>query len=1094
MRHLHRMAAVASALLGLLPAVALAQGTNISGRVTSDAQIPLQGVSVSIPSLGVGAYSDAQGHYAFTVPGTRVAGQQATLIARRIGFTAKSVRVTLSGAAITQDFSLAATATELTGIVVTALGIEKEKSQLGTAVQQVSSADLTQTKGTGVIEQIEGKVSGVQITGSGNPGGSSYITIRGANSVLGDNSPLFIVDGVPVSHNDRGASANSGWDFGSVINDINADDIESMTVLKGPNAAALYGSRAANGVILITTKTGKNTGGRMRTDANTFYTFENPSRLPTYQNQYGQGAGGEFMYVDGAGGGVNDYADQSWGPKLDGRTSGCTFKSGFSGGVGIANQYDTGAPCKQFTAINGGPWIAHPNNVEDFFQTGHTASATVAASGGNERLNARFSAATDNVQSFIPGTYLTKTNASVNGTLQVSEKLSTNASVQYVRNNGRNRPGQGYANSILESFVWFGRQVDMAALKSAWDAGTSGAANNGPANREFNWNYNFHNNPYFLMYGNPENDTRDRVIGNIAATYKLTDWLNLTGRTGSDWYRMNINQNWSPANITGAPVNPSYNGAFSLTNDYNNETNSEALLTANKTYSSFALSGTFGGNIRKETFNTTNVATQGISAPGIYNVSNAAIAPTNTQQLLQRQVNSFYGSASFTYNGWWTLEGTARNDWSSTLPQGANSYFYPSVNSSVLLSDLFPGIKRGPVSYMKVRGSIAQVGNDAAPYQLRTTYAGLAQQFKSQPQFTLGNAIANQELKPELTKSSEGGLEIGLYNGRIDIDASYYDKKTRNQIFPVTISPANGFTSTVINAGLIKNEGFEALLSVIPLQLANGFQWNSTFNFSKNRSRVVTLSPGIASIRLGSTWYVDVQAREGQPYGSLFGNAYARDAATGLIYTDGGLTVASSQKKVLGNIQPDWIGGWNNTFTYKNITIGGLLDIHRGGDLWSVTNWFGDYAGVLKSSLKGREVDWQNPGYLVKGIDINTCPDPAAAAAKGTCPGGKMNTDTVTSEQYFQNIFPVNEGYIYKDNYVKLRELRIGLELPQRWASKFHASAMNVSLTGRNLYTWTSVPNVDPEVSYSNQAGTQGEEYASIPNTRSFGVSVKVTP
>jgi TonB-linked SusC/RagA family outer membrane protein len=1086
-RHLHRIAAVASVLLGLLPATARAQGTNISGRVTSDAQVPLQGVSVSIPSLGVGAYTDAQGKYAFTVPGTRVAGQTATLVARRIGFTAKTVSITLSGSAITQDFALASAPTELTGVVVTALGIEKEKSQLGTAVQQVSSADLTQTKGTGVIEQIQGKVSGVQITGSGNPGGSSYITIRGANSITGDNSPLFIVDGVPVSHRDRGASANSGFDFGSVINDINPDDIESMTVLKGPNAAALYGSRAANGVILITTKNGKNTGGRMRTEANSFYTFENPSRLPDYQNGYGQGAGGEFMYVDGAGGGVNDYADQSWGPRLDGRTSGCTFVTG-------TTTYDKSVPCKQFTAINGGPWIAHPNNVQDFFQTGHTGSATVAASGGTDRLNARLSAGTDNVSSFIPGTYLQKTNAMLSGNLQVSDKLSTNATVQYVRNNGHNRPGQGYANSILESFVWFGRQVDMSALKSAWNSGETGAVNNGPADREFNWNYNFHNNPYFLMYGNPESDTRDRVIGNVAATYKLTDWLNLTGTAGSDWYRLNINQNWSPANITGAPVNPSYNGAFALTNDYNNETNTSVLATANKTLSRFAVSGTFGGNVRKETFTTAGVATQGISAPGIYNVSNAAIAPTNNQTLQQRQVNSMYGSASFTYNGWWSVEGTARNDWSSTLPQGANSYFYPSVNSSILLSDLIPAIKTGPISYLKVRGSIAQVGNDAAPYQLRTTYTGLAQQFKSQPQFTLGNAIANQELKPEITKSSEGGLELGLFNGRVDLDASYYEKNTRNQIFPVTISPTTGFTSTIINAGRVKNEGFEALLSVIPLQLANGFQWSTTFNYSKNASKVVTLYPGIATIVLGSTWYVNVEAREGQPYGALYGNAYARDKATGLIYTDGGLTVASAQKQVLGNITPDWVGGWSNTFTYKNLTVGGLLDIRRGGSLWSVTNWFGDYAGVLKSSMKGREVDWNNPGYVVHGIDINTCPDPSAAASKGVCPGGKMNTDTVTSEQYFQNIFPVNEGYVYKDNWVKLRELRVALELPQRWANKFHASALNVALTGRNLYTWTNVPNVDPEVSYSNQAGTQGEEYASIPNTRSLGVSVRITP
>src|SRR5512146_245486 len=478
-RELRRGLAVAWVLLGAFPLAARAQ-TTITGHVTSDAQQPLAGVAVSIPSLSLGTYTDATGRYSFTVP----AGLATALVprtARRIGCQPKAVTVTLSGGTITQNFSLTSAPTELTGIVVTALGIEREKSQMGTAVQQVTNDALSQTKASNVVDQLQGKVSGVQITGSGNPGGSTYITIRGANSITGDNSPLYVVDGVPISHNDHGASANSGWDFGSAINDLNPDDIESLTVLKGPNAAALYGSRAANGVILIKTKTGHNTAGRMRTDFNSFYTYESPARLPTYQNQYGQGASGEFLYIDGAGGGVNDYADQSWGPKLDGRTSGCIFKPGFSGGIDIPNQYDSSVPCKQFNAVDGGPWIAHPDNVKDFFQTGHTASATVAVSGGTDRANARLSAGTDNVQSFIPGTYLTKVNGMLSGTLEVTDRISTNASVQYVRNAGRNRPGQGYANSILESFVWFGRQVDMNILKQNWQK--SATLNNGPDGR-----------------------------------------------------------------------------------------------------------------------------------------------------------------------------------------------------------------------------------------------------------------------------------------------------------------------------------------------------------------------------------------------------------------------------------------------------------------------------------------------------------------------------------------------------------------------------------------------------------------------------------
>jgi hypothetical protein len=412
------------------------------------------------------------------------------------------------------------------------------------------------------------------------------------------------------------------------------------------------------------------------------------------------------------------------------------------------------------------------------------------------------------------------------------------------------------------------------------------------------------------------------------------------------------------------------------------------------------------------------------------------------------------------------------------LPKGNNSYFYPSVNTSIVLSDVLPAVKVGPITYLKLRGSIAEVGNDAVPYQLRTTFAGIASQFRGQPQFTLNDVIADAALKPELTKSSEGGVELGLLNGRVDFDASYYEKNTRNQIFPVSISNANGFSATTINAGRIKNEGFEALLTTVPLQMRNGFQWTSTFNFSKNASRVVTLYPGIKSIRLGSAWNVDIQAREGEPYGALWGYAYARDSASGQLLTDGGLTIPGG-KKVLGNITPDWVGGWSNQFTYKNWTVSGLVDVHKGGNLWSITNYWGDYAGVLKSSMKGREVDWNNPGVLVHGIDVNT---------------GQANADTVTAEEYFQNIYPVNEGYVFNDSWVKFRELRVGFELPQRWANRFHSSAMNIAFTGRNLYTWSKVPNVDPEVSYSNQAGTQGEEYASIPNSRSFGFSVRVTP
>ena len=1051
--NLKRWLAVAAAMLGLVPAMAAAQqGTTITGRVVSDAGAPIQGVSVSIAAMGVGAYTKDDGSYTVVVP-ARYNGQSAVLVARRIGFTQATADITLSGGTITQNFAMTTVPTVLTGVVTTALGAQVQKSQLGTAQQQLSTADLTTTPTDNVLKSIEGKVSGVQITGSGTQGGSTRIVIRGANSINGNNEPLFVVDGVAIANRDRGASAGSGWDFGSTINDLNPDDIATMSVLKGPNAAALYGSQAANGVIIITTKSGSASGPGLRTEANTFYTWDNPSILPTYQNQYGQGAGGAFKYVDGAGGGVNDGADQSWGPKLDGR------------------------PIQQFTCPTSTcPWVAHPNNVASFFPTGHTMTADFAVSGGTEHANARLSVGTDQTQGIIPGNFLRKNTANLTGRLQVNDKFSTNASLQYIRDEGQNRPGQGYGNSILESFVWFGRQVDMSVLKANWQK--SGALNNGPANREFNWNYNYHNNPYFLMYGNPENDTRDRLIGQVSATYKFTDWLSLMGQAGGDVYSMGISQDYSVADITGINMDYSTQGAFGTTNDYNNSRNSNLTLTANHDLGSHvSFSGLVGGSVRQQHFNTNSLYVSGITAAGIYNVSNAAIAPTVSQNEQNSQVNSTYGSASFTWDGWWTVEGTARQDWSSTLPKGHNSYFYPSVNSSFVLTDAFPQLKTNWLSYLKLRGSIAQVGNDASPYQLASVFNGSSSKYSGQALYSLSTNLANANLKPEITKSGEIGIEASFYSGRANLDATWYQKATRNQIFNVPISYTTGFQSQAVNAGRIFNHGIEALLTVIPLQLENGFQWTTTFNYSRNRSMVDALSPGIATIVLGGTWGVSAQARTGYPYGVLYGTAFKRDSATGQLLTDGGLTVSGGQK-VLGNSQPDWIGGWSNSFSYKNWTLSALVDAHVGGDVFSITNWWGDYAGVLKSSLPGREVDWNNPGIVVKGIDVNT---------------GQPNTTNVTAEEYQQNIYPVNESAIYRDTYFKLRELRIGYDLPSRWAHKFNASAVNLAVIGSNLHTWTTVPNIDPEFAYSN-GNTQGIEYASIPSPRSWGISVRITP
>jgi TonB-linked SusC/RagA family outer membrane protein len=1083
---LSRFLAVAGTVLGLSPAFAQAQGTNISGLVTGAGGAPLAGASVSIPTLRVGGFTDDAGHYSFTVPAS-ANGTTVTVIARRLGFQPSSATVTVSGSPVTQNYSLSAAATELQGVVVTALGLTREKSQLGTAQQQVSNTELNQTKALNMVEQLEGKVSGVNITGSGTQGGSTNIVIRGANSITGNNQPLFIVDGTPISNNEsskarHSGDPNGGFDFGSGISDLNPDDIATLSVLKGPNAAALYGSRASNGVVIITTKKGASGSNRAHAEFSSTYTWDHPSILPTYQNQYGQGAAGEFAYVDGQGGGVNDNLDQSFGPKLDGRTTGCTF-------LPNTTTYDASAPCTQFTAPGvGTPWIAHPNNVEDFFNTGHTRSGTIAFSGGTDRASARLSLGRDNVTGYIPNNNFQKTSGLLNGTLKVTDRLSTDATLQYIHNAAMQRPGTGYNFGILEGFIWFGRQVDMEALRN-YQQGA--AVNNGPAGREFNWNYSYHNNPLWVQYQNPLQDSRDRFIGTVSATYNLTEWANLIARTGSDIYRFNINQDWAQGNIQSGPgspsvsIDPNYFGGLSNTSDYSNQNNSDLLLTVNRGLGSrFALNGTVGGTVRQEKFNTDNIYTPGLSVAGIYNISNAAITPTPTAYVARRQVNSLYADAAVTLNNWWTVEGTARNDWSSTLPKGNNSYFYPSISTSFVLTDAIPSLKNRIVSYAKLRASAAQVGNDADPYQLVTAYNGTSP-ISSQPRFTLQNTIPNPNLKPEKTNAKELGLELSLLDGRATFDFSAYNKSTLNQIFTIPVSPASGFIAKAVNAGEITNKGLDFLLGVTPVQLDNGFRWTSTFNYARNKSMVKTLAPGIDTYVIGTSWYTNIEARAGEAYGSIYGYPFARDSATGKVYTDGGITFPGD-RKVLGNIQPKWTGGWSNTVSYKNFSLSGLLDFKRGGNIVSVTNFFGDYAGITAQSLRGREVDWNNPGIIVDGIDVNTC------AASGPC-NGTPNTTNVTAEEYFQNIFPVMEPYVYDASFVKLRELRFGVDLPGSWANRFNARAINISLTGRNLHTWTKVPNIDPEFSYTI-GNFQGIEFAALPNARSVGLSFRVTP
>jgi TonB-dependent SusC/RagA subfamily outer membrane receptor len=657
MKHITKALAVTSVLLGILPAAAMAQtGTTISGHVTTEANAPLPGVSVSISTLRSGAITDAEGAYTFTVPAERaVPGSTVSITARRIGYTPKTVSLVLRGGAVTQNFALGPAATELEGVVVTALGIEKEKKALGVAQQTIDSSMLTEgARTTNLVSDLSGKIAGIAVTSATTTGGSARIVIRGATSIGGNNQPLFVVDGIPIDNSSFNAGGSTqqrgygGFDYGNTAQDLNPDDIASISVLKGPNAAALYGARAANGAIIVTTKSGRGSRG-FNVTATSNATFETPLRLPKYQNTWGQGYEGDvcnvwknggthfsegkapagfdyatcgFSYVDGNYGGVNDGVDESWGPMLD------------------------GTPRSQFSFTTPGaaevrPWVAHPNNVSSFFQTGRTMTTNAAAQGANDRANYRLGFTRQDVGGITPNNALNRTTATLTAGADITPKLSTNGNISYINNQGFNRPGTGYdeANPMM-GFVWFGRQVDIATLKNNFKDADG---------NQISWNYSYHNNPWWSQNMNSNHDQRDRVMGVASATYKFTDWLNAAVRTGTDFYRNFSDYQFAAGWIGGGFDGGSYtDGGFQETTRFSQETNSDVLVTAtHNLLSDLGLTVNLGANRRVNRYRASAFGTDQLVIPGVYNIGNSAKQVNPNELTQEKRINSAYGQADF---------------------------------------------------------------------------------------------------------------------------------------------------------------------------------------------------------------------------------------------------------------------------------------------------------------------------------------------------------------------------------------------------------------------------------------------------------------
>ena len=1064
----------------------------IKGRVLNElTNDPLNGVTIVLKENNSSTITDIEGN--FTING--VIGNKLQLSSA--GF----VTITRTIDSIFLTIKLVAETKELGEVVVTALGIKREKKKLGYAIQEIKGEDLTIARETNVVNQLAGKVAGVTVIGSpSGVGGSSRVTIRGERSVdLNKNQPLYVIDGVPISNAITGASGRSNLeiDFGNGAGFVNPDDIESMSVLKGPAASALYGSRAANGVILIKTKSGKKQKG-LGVEFSTNSTFETPLKLPEYQTVYGQGngSGSAFAFVNGAGGGLTDGTDEGWGPAFNGQSY-PQFNSPrtLNGQIIPFLGGDLNAPAG--SVITATPWVADKDNLKNFLQSGTTFTNNVALVGGNNDGDFRLSYTNLNQVGMIPNTDLKRNTISLSGGYKFNSKFSARVFVSYINGESDNRPSISYGTeSIMYLFnCWLPASVKVSDLNRFWQPGLENA-------RQFGWNYNYHDNPYVTLYKNTNGQQYNRIMGNVILKYDFTSWLSLQFRTATDW--SNERREYRRAFSTQRfPF-----GQYRETSIINEERNTDFLLTAAKDINDrFSFTATVGGNAMQQTSYFNEAVAGQLNIPEIYSLNNSRIALVNEQRNVGKRINSLYGSFGISFDNKIFLDFTGRNDWSSalTLPENLkmfgiedNSYFYSSVALSAVISEMVTLPKF--ISFLKARGSFAQVGNDTDPFAYTQTFSR-SEPFGSFQIYGETSSLANLNLKPEISSAIEVGSEIKFWGNRLGLDITYYRSNTSNQILAIPLSTTSGYASRRINAGLITNYGLEVMLTGTPIKKKN-FTWDAFVNFSANRSEVKELSDGLTNYVMASR-RVTVEARVGERMGSLYGIGFARVQssnstapyydATGkytgqMVFASNGRPIRTTNRIYLGNYNPDWLMGLGNSFNYKGIKLSVLFDIRQGGKLYSETQTVGREGGIIIETLEGRAngYDLTQAGNGVIGQGVIQNPD-------GTF---SPNTTKVTAREWhtaWTGGRAIAEGVMFDASFIKLREVQLGYTFPDKWFVKTPFRAINLSLVGRNLLLWDKVPHVDPEnMSYTGGTALPGIENMSMPTSRSYGINLSL--
>lgn len=1040
----------------------------ISGNITDDTGLALIGANVLVKGTTAGTTTDVDGNFSINVP----EGSE-TLVISYTGYATQEMEIGSSNLVSIQMSE----GEVLSEIVVTALGIEREEKSLGYAVTKIDGSDLDRTKETNLVNSLQGKIAGVQIAGSPSSlGGSSRITIRGSNSFLGNNQPLFVIDGIPVdngnlstSSQERGFGGSVAYDYGNTAADIDPASIENVTVLKGAAATALYGTRGANGVIQITTKSGRGKKG-LGVEFSTQLSAESVRNLIPHQMEYGGGdiAGTSSGFYEVIQDGVTYLTpayskDGAWGPRYDPNT--------------LVRHWDSWDPDNPTTYKQTRPWVAPANSYEDFFQTGVTRTTNVALSGGNDLGSIRFGYTNLDATGTIPNGKLGRNSFTLRSEYDISDKINVNVKGNYIITDGENRNITGYNNgNPLQAFTqWWQTQLDVdrlqnstteAGVQQTWNALGAQVDSDGNLIR---WNPapNFFDNPYWVRENFLQEDTRNRFIGGVGINIELAKGLTLAGNYGTDFY-----QTSDRAGIPIASVETAYYREREIRFS---ETNYETRLNYNGNISDrLTINAFVGGNIMQQNNRVTTAETSGgLSLEGFFNIANSAGSPLFGSSEFNKSINSVMGGASFGFDNWLYLDLTARNDWSSTLPADENSYFYPSATVSAVISDL-GNFNSKAISFLKVRASYAQAGNDAGPYSLTDVFSPITPNFAGQPRYGVPNVQNNPFLKPELTSEVEFGLDARFLKNRLGVDIAVFKRNTVDQIFSVPSSSATGYTSRVLNSGEMENSGIEVQLYGTPIQTKD-FSLNLGLNFSKLNNKVVSLADGVESINMGGTWAADLRVQEGQKYMAIYGQNYTyHDNGQRLIDEDGAY-VFTTDREFLGSALADWVGGFNLDLNWKGVTFGGLIDFQYGGFIHSTSLQWSKYSGMHPETVNyNGQTGIRENGMVLDGVQAD----------------GTPNTVAVDPQTYYQTYWRVAAPNVYKTDFIKLRELRLGYQLPNSLVKKLGLRDVNIGIIGRNLAILSSdLPFLDPQV-VSGAGNRQGLENAQIPATRSIGFNL----